>query len=573
MNRKLYLPLLMAFALVFVGCKKMGPLSPDYFQTTPQVLEAVGGKVPVTINGKFPEKYFNKKAIVTVTPVLVYANGETEAAPFTYQGEKVKGNNQAINYRMGGNITMTTSFPYKPEMKVSELYLRPTVTVGKKSYQLPQIKIADGVIATAELANGKNAGGSYAADKFQRIISDQMQANIMFLINQSILRPSEVKSQSLADFNKSVKELEQEKSDKGYTQIKALEISSYASPDGALDFNTKLAEAREKVTEGFWSKEVQKMGLDKNINSNFTPEDWDGFRELVSKSNIQDKEMILRVLSMYSDPAQREAEIKNMSTVFKVLAEEILPQLRRSKLIAAYEVIGKTDEVIANLAKTSPKDLNVEELLYAATLVKTSNRAQYLKEVGSIYKSVTETYPSCYRGFNNLGTVYFAEGNYSAAADAVKKAASLNANSPEVNMNLGLLELVNGNTTAAQTYFGKAGGAKDAGEALGTLYMMQGDFNKAVNAYGSIKSNNAAVAQIVTRDYNKASSTLDAIAQPSGLTYYLKAVVAARTNKEADVLSNLKEAVALDSSLAKEAATDIEFAKYFGNSSFTAIAK
>ena len=564
MTKKLYLPLLMAMVVaLFSSCsKKMGELSADYFTVTPQVLEAVGGKVPATINGKFPEKYFNKKAVVEVTPVLKWNGGEAKGQPATFQGEKVEGNDQTISYKMGGSYTMKTSFDYVPEMAKSELYLEFKATIGKKVVTIPAVKVADGVISTSELVNNTlgNANPALGEDAFQRIIKEKHDANIMFLIQQANIRSSELKTAK--EFNKEVANVNEAANKK----ISNIEVSAYASPDGGVSLNTTLAENRESNTTKMLSKDLKKAKIDAPIDAKYTAQDWEGFQELVSKSNIQDKELILRVLSMYQDPAQREQEIKNISSVYKTLADEILPQLRRSRLTLNYEIIGKSDEEIAKLTSSNPSELNVEELLYAATLTNDPAKQE------AIYTQATKQFPNDYRAFNNLGKLACQAGNVDKAESYFKKAASVNA-SPEVNMNLGLISLIKGDKAAAETYFGKAAGTKELGESMGNLYIAQGQYERAVNSFGDSKTNSAALAQILAKDYNKDKNTLANVERPDAYTDYLMAVLGARTNNSSMVTSSLKSAVAKDPSLAKKAATDLEFAKYFTNADFMSIAK
>ena len=564
MTKKLYLPLLMAMVVaLFSSCsKKMGELSADYFTVTPQVLEAVGGKVPATINGKFPEKYFNKKAVVEVTPVLKWNGGEAKGQPATFQGEKVEGNDQTISYKMGGSYTMKTSFDYVPEMAKSELYLEFKATIGKKVVTIPAVKVADGVISTSELVNNTlgNANPALGEDAFQRIIKEKHDANIMFLIQQANIRSSELKTAK--EFNKEVANVNEAANKK----ISNIEVSAYASPDGGVSLNTTLAENREGNTTKMLSKDLKKAKIDAPIDAKYTAQDWEGFQELVSKSNIQDKELILRVLSMYQDPAQREQEIKNISSVYKTLADEILPQLRRSRLTLNYEIIGKSDEEIANLAATDAKQLNIEELLYAATLTDDAAKQE------AIYTKATQIYPEDYRAYNNLGELAYEAGNLDKAESYLKKSLSIK-NSAEANMNMGLISLVKGDKAAAETYLAKASGAPELNEALGNLYVAQGQYEKAVNAFGDTKTNSAALAQILAKDYNKAKTTLAGIAKPDAYTSYLSAVLGARTNNDSMVISSLKAAVAKDATLGKKAATDLEFAKYYTNADFMSIAK
>ena len=563
MTKKLYLPLLMACVVALTSCsKKMGELSSDYFTVTPQVLEAINGEVPATINGKFPEKYFNKKAVVEVTPVLKWNGGEAKGQSATFQGEKVEGNDQTISYKMGGSYTMKTSFDYVPEMAKSELYLEFTATIGKKTVEIPAVKIADGVISTSELVEQtlETANTATGEDAFQRIIKEKHEANIMFLIQQANVRSSELKTAK--SFNEEVKNINETPNRK----IDNISISAYASPDGGLDLNTKLAENRQDNTAKVINRNLKKDKLEVNVDTKYTAEDWEGFQELVSKSNIQDKELILRVLSMYSDPEQREQEIKNISSVYKTLADEILPQLRRSRLTLNYEVIGKSDEEIANLAATDASQLNLEELLYAATLTKDPAKQE------AIYTKATQNFPNDYRAYNNLGKLAYAAGDLDKAESYLKKSLSLK-DSAEANMNMGLVALSKGDKAAAETYLAKASGAPELNEALGNLYIAQGQYEKAVNAFGDTKTNSAALAQILAKDYNKAKNTLADIENPDAYTDYLIAILGARTDNASLTISSLKDAVAKDPTLGKKAATDLEFAKYFTNTEFMSIAK
>ena len=398
MNKKFLLSFfVMAAILTLSSCSnKLKPLAEEYIKAEPQPLEAIGGKVPVTINATFPAKWFNKKAVVTVTPVLRYAGGEAWGTSYTYQGEKVKGNNQVIAQKEGGNVTMKSSFTYKPEMKKSELYLTFDAKIKNKTVKLPDVKIGEGVIATSELADAATATAAIAADKFQRIIKEAHDANIMFLIQQAELRAKELNSDAIKEWKDLVKN-----ADEAPNQNVAIEISAYASPDGGVKLNTGLAERREGNTSKYLNKELKKMKVDAPVDARYTAQDWEGFKELVSASNLQDKDLVLRVISMYQDPETREKEIKNISAVYSDLAETILPQLRRSRLTANIEIIGKSDDEISALAKSNPSELNIEEILYAATL--TNNDSEKM----AIYTKASELYPNCYRTWNNIGMMAF----------------------------------------------------------------------------------------------------------------------------------------------------------------------
>ncbi|OUO18762.1 tetratricopeptide repeat protein [Bacteroides sp. An322] len=553
MIKKLYLPLVALLVLAFSSCSKMGELDPSYFTTDPEVLEAIGGKVPVTITGKFPEKYFKKTATVEVTPVLRWDGGEAKGQPAMFQGEKVEGNDQTISYKMGGTYTMKASFDYVPEMAKSELYLDFKIKKGKKEYTIPSVKIADGVIATSELPTVKSANAAYAEDAFQRIIKQAQEAQIMFLIQQANIRASELKSDGIKDFNKKVVAIN---GDKKNFKLNNIEISAYASPDGGVKLNTGLAEDRQENTEKYLNKQLKKGEIETQVDAKYTAQDWEGFQELVSKSNIQDKDLILRVLSMYQDPEQRETEIKNISSVYKTLADEILPQLRRARLTANYDVIGRSDEEINAAFDAKEDSISVDELLYAATLTQDNARKE------AIYKRAIEKYPNDFRAYNNLGMMSYAAGDLNAAENYFKQAASKSANAAEVNTNLGLCELCKGNVAQAETYLSKSTGANTANEALGNLYIKQGQYDRAVQAFGDTKTNSAALAQILAKDYNKAKTTLEGVKNPDAYTDYLMAIVGARTNNADLVKSSMAKVGQKDASLKASAQNDREFAKY-----------
>lgn len=570
MKKGFYLLSAVTLAFVFTSCgsKPMGALDPSYFNTTPNPLEAVGGKVNATTTGKFPEKYFDKKSVVEVTPVLKTSTGqEYKGAPVSFQGEAIQGNNQQISYKAGGSYSLNSSFDYVPDQAKSDLFLEFKATRKNKTYTIPSVKVADGVIATSTLvaADADNLEAPIVSDKFQRIIKEKYDANIMFLIQQADIRKSELKKEELLSLVKKIQEA------KGADNLKVagFDLNSYASPDGGVKLNTKLSEQREKSTSTYIKKEMKKLKTSLDVNANFTAQDWDGFQQLLGSSNIQDKEVILRVLSMYTDPEQREHEIRNISAAFKKIADDILPQLRRSKLQLTLDVIGKSDEQIAKLAQDSPKDLNVEELLYAATL--TNDAAQK----AAIYQKVIDLFPNDIRGYNNLGTLKFNDANYSEAARLFAKALSIDAKSPEANYNAGIAALAQGDAAKAQQYFGNAGnvGGDKLNQAFGIIALQKGDFAKAKSSFGSAATNNAALAQILTKDYSAARTTLNNVKKPSGETAYLQAVVGARTNDRQLVYDGIRKAVAANKAWGTKAATDAEFAKYITDQDFLNIIK
>lgn len=555
MNKKICITLSCVSLLIGASCsKQLTQLTSDNFNVNPSPLEVEGERVPATITGQIPAKYFQKNAEVTVTPYLVYGDKETAGNVLVLQGEKVRGNHQVVPYETGATVALPVSFAYEPEMIKSNLWLDFSVRQGNKTYVLPRVKVAEGVIATATLASATTVKPAVATDNFQQIIQEKVEADIMFLINQTNVRANQINTAAMKEFNGAVKEANED----ARREIKEINISSYASPEGGVKLNERIAEGREQNTKKYLNKTLKENDVEDfgDLTSDFTAEDWEGFQRLVSESDIQDKELILSVLSMYKDPEEREREIRNLSSVFDQLAQQILPQLRYSRISATIEVIGRTDQEIIAVYNEDPKQLSIEELLYCATLSDdNAKRAE-------IYSTATSIYPNDYRTYNNLGMCQFIDGDYDAAKRNFDKAASLKPESKEVAMNQGLISLLNKDYDKANEKFGNAAGVEELNEALGVYYINQGDVNAAKSAMGKAGSNNAALAQILSKDYNAAKNTLVSVENPDATTYYLMAILGARTNNEQMVTSNLRQAVKLDKSYATRALNDKEFSKF-----------
>lgn len=558
MKKNLILFLSAASVLALSSCSsKLGELSADNFKVTPNPLESKGGQVAVTINGTFPEKYLKKKAVVTVVPELRYGNGQAaQGQAATFQGEKVEGNDQTISYKMGGNYTMRANYKYVPEMQKSDLYMTFDAYVGKKKkkVEVPAVKVAEGVIATSELYTStlSGSGACIAADTFQRVRALRQEAQIKFLINQANLRKSELKNNSITEFVKMLKEIN---ADREKLNLKNVEVLAYASPDGTLDFNDKLAGKRQNVSVDYAKKQVKNAKLESDVTGSYTAEDWDGFQKLVAASNIQDKDVILRVLSMYQDPEEREQQIRNMSAGFRELADGILPELRRSRLILNYELIGRSDQQIKDQYAADATQLSVDEMLYAATLESSVDAKE------SIYKKTTQVYPNDYRAYNNLAAIAFEKGNYDAAKNYLAQAQSKNSNAPEVNANLGLLALKNGNISEAEGYIAKANTATDYNKVLGSLNLAKGDYATAEQNLKGYNCNTTALAQILNKNYAGAASTLNNIEKKDAMTDYLQAILNARQGNNDAASSYLRSALQKDPSLATYANNDLELSK------------
>ena len=539
---------------MMTSCSKMGPLSADNFTVTPKPLETQAGVVSATVNGAFPEKYMKKKAVVTVTPELRYGDGKVvkgEAA--TFQGEKVMGNDQVISYRMGGHYTMKTAFAYNPEMQKSDMYLTFDARRGKKVYNVPAVKVNYGIIATSELYRQAltNGGGCLALDSFQRVKAKKQEANIKFLINQANLRKSELKNNSVGEFVKLLKEINK---DREGLNLQNVEIQAYASPEGGFKFNDKLANKRQNVSEKYVRKEMKSAGVEGNLDAHYTAQDWEGFQQLVQASNIQDKDVILRVLSMYKDPQEREQQIRNMSEGFRELADAILPELRRSRLIIHYETIGRNDEQIKAQYNEDAAKLSADELLYYATLEEDAAKKE------EIYAKTAQLYTNDYRPLNNLAVMAFNRGDEAKAKELLAQAITKSNNAAEANATLGLIALKNGNVAEAENLIAKAADANALNEALGNLSIAKGNYAQAEEYFKDSYNNSAALAQLLNKNYAAAKATLNNIKNPNGLTSYLHAIVSARQGNKYAANSYLKEALQKDPSLKAYAENDLEFA-------------
>ena len=560
--KKSFFFLTMAVALLLASCG--APVEPNQINVNPSPLQVVGNKVNAEITGRFPAKKFSKKAVVVITPVLKFDGREVLGEPVTYVGQKVKENGNTVLYKSGAAYSHSVSFDYVPEMAKSELYLRFEARKGKKTVEIPDLKIADGVVTTAKLAQAQDVPSQVTADKFQRVIQEMQEADIMFLIQQANLRSSETGSQQMKDLRAAIKDA----SNDSKKEIHSLEVAGYASPEGGVELNTRLAKERQANTQRFLQGQMRQDKVAADIIANMTAEDWEGFQKAVQASNLQDKDLVLRVLSMYQDPEEREAQIKNLSVAYKTIADDILPALRRSRLILTTDIIGKSDDEIREYMKNDPAALNVEEMLYAATL--TNDAAEKM----AIYRKVTEQFPNDYRGWNNLGMCYFAQNNVAEARRCYTKALAIEPNNADVNYNAGVAAMADNDLKKAEEYLGKAAGTKgDLNAAMGTLYTMKGDYAKAKSAYKGGASNNAAVQQILNEDYAGARKTLAAVQNPNATTAYLLAIVGARTNDRDAVYNNMRTAVERDANMKARAQKDIEFAKFMEDDTFLAIIK
>lgn len=555
---KITTALLLAVLVSSCACR-LKPLNGSAAQVDPNPLTLVGTQIPGQVRLTLPAKWCHKRAIVNITPELRYSGTSVTGQTVTIQGENVRDNYQTISYERGGSVIVPFAFDYKPGMEQSDLYLTFTATVKGKKVNLPAIKVARGTIMTAGLASISDITPALARDAFQRVIKEQYTADLKFLINRAEVRAAELNKREVKDWQDVV--------DNAYqvpNQEVDIEIQAYASPDGAQDLNERLSAQRERNTSSVIARKLGKKKIE--VNAHYTAEDWDGFQKLLEASNIQDKELVLRVLSMYPDPEDREREIRNLSHVFTQLADEILPELRRSRLNANVRIIGKSDDELKMFMAQRPGRLTIEEILYTATLYDNA------KDQMNAYQQATQLYPNDYRAYNNIGTLYLAQGNYEQAAKYFAQAQKIQPNAAS-NMNEALLALDRGDLATAQRLMGSAVEVPEAGQGIGFLQMHEGKYADAVRSFGNTPSNALAIAQIMQGQYADATRTLAAVAQPNGETAYLKAVVAARTNDLQGLISNLRSAIAQDSSYALRAQRDLEFAAFSQTPEFVALVK
>ena len=553
--------------LLIAGCggvEKMKELPEGTsFKVTPNPLEVHANKVTATIEGTIPPKYFNKKAIVEITPVVVYEGGELALTPKVLQGEDVQANNQVVNYEAGGTWKQEVEFDYKDEMFKAELELRFVISYKDKKipFDAPQ-KIGIGTMATYKLVD-IDPKPIMLNDKFARIVPEEKEAQINFVIQQSNIRKSELTKDEVKMLNDFLVEATQAKN----KEVKELKISAYASPDGPEKLNEKLSQDRGKNTDKYLAGVFKKAKIKdaKEASVETTTEDWDGFQNLVQKSDIEDKDLILRVLSMYSDPDVREKEIKNLSKVYKVLAEKVLPELRRSKMIAKVDIIGFSDDTLKYMVENNAYDsLNVEEMLHAASLVEDVN-----KKI-EVYTKAGEKF-NCPRGYNNAAYYYILNNDLASAKASLDKIPA-DQNIPAVSNNRGCIALMEGNIEDAEKLFADAANAgNEVKYNLGIIAIIKGQYPAATEYLGGTDSFNQGLALLMAGKIDAAKNTFAKV--ETAKAYYGRAIVGARLGEEATVLDNLRTAIGKDASLKDRAKKDVEFRNYVQNEAFKAIAE
>jgi len=570
MNRnKLFLMAVLAVGIVFSGCnplKKMKDKANDVkYTVNPPVLELVGNEVAISINGSYPAGYFNKNVTLTLTPTLQSGSSELPFDVYKVQGENVKENNRVIKNE-GGSFSYSSKVAYRPEFQLSDLVLRVTgVNKGKQpGLDFEPYKLADGIITTSLLVE-KIGKATYAADKYVRITPDTYEADIKYALQQSDVRAGETKKPEIAAFTEAIKAAAANER----INFTGTQLSAYASPEGPYELNDKLANSRQKTGSDFFTKnfvaakvqDVLKADLLKTLT---TPEDWDGFKTAMEQSNVRDKELILRVLSMYSDPVVREREIKNISAAYEEIKDKVLPQLRRTKMTVNIELVGLSDAEINAQFDSDPAKLKLEEILYAGTLTQDDNRKL------AIYQAAVRSYPGDYRTQNNLGVALLNLGRTGEAKTALNAAKNIE-NNEIVKNNLAVVDLREGNLDAAEELLNAAGSSDDVKFNLGTIKIIQGKYGEAVSHFGNQVEVNAALAKLLAKQNDAALSTLNSVRSDDALVYYLKAIVGARTQNNDLLMNNLRTACSKSATLKANAVKDIEFGKYFQDNTFKSI--
>jgi tetratricopeptide (TPR) repeat protein len=562
-------------AVALTSCTGLGKLVKNAdkitYKVTPDPMEMHGDSITVNIAGTYPAKIFPKKATVTTTPVIKYNGGEKALKPVVLVGEKVaeapKGSTMISNSK-GGSFSYTDKVAYTPEMKVATLEIKAGGAVKKKTKELPAKKVADGTIITPLLVKADDKA-IIGKDNFQKVVPHNEMAQIFFVINQSQVRGSELNSAEM----KALKSYISSAVMNPNIAFKNMNISAYASPDGELTLNANLAENRAKESKKAFmamfkdkKMKVEAGQKDEFYNIVTTAEDWDGFKKAMEASSIADKDLILRVLTMYPDGETREKEIKNLAKTYTEVADKILPKLRRSVMTLNVDVNSRTDEQITKLAASSPDSLSVEEILYAATLTQDINTKL------DIYKKAEAKYASDWRTSNNVGMVYLMQNKLNDAEAEFKKADALMANNPVVKNNLGIVARWKGDRKAAMDMYKSASAAgPDVTYNMGIIEIQNGNYAAAVADFGSNNSFNAALAKLLNGNPEGAMSTVDASPdKDAALSFYLKAIAGARQGK-ADVMNNnLKAAIQKDASFKQMAKDDAEFIKFRDNADFKA---
>lgn len=534
---------LCAMVLAFASCsasraEQMKLAEKVSVSSNPEVLALVGDKIPADITVTFPAKYFHPAAILEVTPVLVYEGGEQVGKTFKYQGEKVKDNYRVIASNVDNSVTEKVAFDYVPGVEKSYLELRSVAYYKNKTIEIPAIKVADGCNVTQLFASTEGEY-SFKKDNYKEVISESAEGQVMYDYNSATIKRSELRSDSVKELQAALDEIA---SDPRYT-VTGTRVVAYASPEGGQQYNAKLSDKRAESAKKAWDKVTGGMKTD-DIQVKSMGQDWDGFKEAVQNSNIEDKELILRVLSMYSDPAVRESEIRNMSKVYTEINKNVFPELRRARFIADVNYKNFSDDELKELADKAVDVLDEEGLLRVASITSNADRK------AELYKMAVSRFGSDRAQFN-LAVLSLNAGKPDQAASLLKKVSKVDG---DVNNALGVCELQKGNLDAAADFFRKAG-TTEAKANLGTIDILKGNYDAAVKNLEGTGSHNLAVAYILTNQLDKAEKSITCKCARSN---YLRAVIAARRGNSSDV----EKYLAQTGKMKEKAEKDVEFADF-----------
>lgn len=571
------LTLLAGSSLFLVACNPLNKMTKKAemvkYEVSPNPIELVGDSVELTFSGKIPPEYFHKKVIVEVTPVLKYPAGSAEAQSktlktYTLKGEALEGDGQIIKMKEGGSFSYKDKIAYEKDMRTAEVSMEAHGKFKKKEKVIKDVKVGDGTIVTQLLVKG-NEKPILGKDNFVRVTPTTFSADIHYLINRDRVRASELRMDDVTAISSVLDSLEEKR-----ITLKNCVISAYASPDGEISLNENLADDRAKsaskaVMNIFKRKEIEQGTTEDFYKLEGKGEDWEGFKTAMEASNIEDKNLIIRILEMYSDVNKREQEIKNLAKTYLEVADEILPQLRRSQIIINAEINGFTDEELKEYAQNDPSKLNEEEILFAATLFDDLNQKL------AIYQTAEKQFPEDWRMANNVGYVYFLQNKLNDAKMQFEKAEKIASNEGAIKNNLGAVARLMGDKKKAEEYYTAASGAgPELSYNQGILNVMNGDYSAAVSFLSGTNSFNEALAKLLAGDSDAALRITDndeCDEKGTALGFYLRAVAGARKESADIVTNNLKSSIAKDPAMREQAKTDAEFIKYRDDANFGGI--
>jgi tetratricopeptide (TPR) repeat protein len=523
------------------------------FTTSPPTLQAHAGKVALSLNATFGEKYFAKNATVDFTPVLIYNGGEKAFKTITIQGEEATGGEATIFHLTGGSFKYQDAISYSEQMISSTLELRAVARLKDKEKALGPINIANGVIATStRVQDTEDLANNNHGYEHETILEEA--ATIYFLVNQSNIRATEKSDDDIKKLKAFAKN--------GY-KTNSFTIISYASPEGTVNTNDNVSEKRMKSTVNYTKNLLRSLKIDGAKNKDLyteisVGEDWEGFENLVTTSDIKDKKRINRIVNSIADVDVREQRIRDLAEIYDAIADNVLPQLRKATIIIKSYEPKRTNEEIAVLSTTRPEELDVKELLFSATL--TNDEITQT----TIYNKAVELHND-WRGYNNIACIHLDKGELDSAVIFLEKAESMQKEQRhDILTNKGIIYARRGNLTTAQELFNQANTSEN-NQAI--LDIRQAEYAKAARFFKNGKSHNAALAQLMNGGKNASCN------EATAACYYLNAIAAARAANNDAAISNLTKAISTNSSYKNDAIKDLEFINLRTNELFIALTK